>query len=962
MSPAATLTRMHAALILALSNLRGRLTRTLLTLAAIALAVTLVVAVTSGYRSVEATARAFLQETVGGTDLRLATGSQTQAPLTNATVDELNVDPAIADAFGRLESRRPVVGVDGVARPISVNGVAAGDESMRGLPVGESVFEQVAKGDDSRRMRFSAPDAAEAYLDQGAQSLTGVGLGGTLTLPTLDGPRTFTVVGFVHKPTIIAGGISTIYVPLRALQAVEGDEAVSKIFIDLKNGVDAGPFTERWGERAEAAGWRLTEPRVEREKLDQQFRGVEILSLMGGSVAMLAGTFIVFTTLSMGVAERQRQLAMLRAIGASRPQVAAQVVFEGIALSVAGAALGIIMGLLATRGLVALFPDIFVTGLSVSWPGVVIAALGMPAAALAAALQPAWRATRTDPLAAMSPHAAADDAGETVPWRWGLAGLVVALLDTVLLFFPLSLGGYDREVRFYGHVFLGLPLLMIGFFLMSPMFVWGVERLALLGVRLGRRSAIGFVGGVAVLAACGGVAWWLIGAGGGADTPGMVILAALGAGVATLGVAVLGLGMLAAPLWRRDVGLLRQQLTGGLWRAAGTASALMVGLGVLVVMQVQGNSAIGGWDLPDGFPDVFLYTNLDWKGISPEEQALIAAAPGIARKDDGASDTMKIALFNPDLGDNPFALAAAMLPNRTLFIAAEPDGLLDLLSLEFIRGNEADARARLASGRHILITEEFHRLKGYDVGDAFPLRSPQGTIDFTVAGVVYSPGIDVMVGTFDLGDAFEQRSAAAVFGTLADARSIYGVENVRLIAANLEAGVDKEALVGGLRETLGNVGIQVADVRALKEGIQGSFRRILLLASTVAWSAMLVASLGVTNTIVASVRTRQWHFGLLRSLGVTRLGLLKLVLTEAALLGLVGMTLGLSLGLLMAVNARRVTAVLIGFSQPVQVPWGTVGLGALAVVLVSVLAAAWPAVRTARASPLGLLQAGRAAA
>ena len=55
----------------------------------------------------------------------------------------------------------------------------------------------------------------------------------------------------------------------------------------------------------------------------------------------------------------------------------------------------------------------------------------------------------------------------------------MAGFDTLLLFFPGTLGVYDREVRFYGHVFVGLPLLMLGFFLMAPMFVWAVEKLAL---------------------------------------------------------------------------------------------------------------------------------------------------------------------------------------------------------------------------------------------------------------------------------------------------------------------------------------------------------------------------------------------------------------------------------------------------------------------------------------------------
>ena len=84
-------------------------------------------------------------------------------------------------------------------------------------------------------------------------------------------------------------------------------------------------------------------------------------------------------------------------------------------------------------------------------------------------------------------------------------------------------------------------------------------------------------------------------------------------------------------------------------------------------------------------------------------------------------------------------------------------------------------------------------------------------------------------------------------------------------------------------------GFAAYDVRQIKYEIQQGFKRMLLLVSTIAFAAMAVASLGVTNTIMASVRTRRWQFGILRSVGFTRDGLLRLVLAEAVLIGIVGM-------------------------------------------------------------------------
>jgi len=100
----------------------------------------------------------------------------------------------------------------------------------------------------------------------------------------------------------------------------------------------------------------------------------------------------------------------------------------------------------------------------------------------------------------------------------------------------------------------------------------------------------------------------------------------------------------------------------------------------------------------------------------------------------------------------------------------------------------------------------------------------------------------------------------------------------------------------------------------------------------------------------------------LRSIGVTRGQLLRLVLAEATLLGLVGVALGLSAGALMSVNARGLSRITIGYVPPVVVPWGIIWAGAGTVMLISLLASVVPAWNVSRTEPLTLLQAGRAAA
>jgi putative ABC transport system permease protein len=401
-------------------------------------------------------------------------------------------------------------------------------------------------------------------------------------------------------------------------------------------------------------------------------------------------------------------------------------------------------------------------------------------------------------------------------------------------------------------------------------------------------------------------------------------------------------------------------LSSGIWRAAGTCAALMVGLAILVVMNVQGHSALSTWRLPDKFPDLFIAAP-PLAPLGPEDIKKLEATPGLKK-----GEIMPMAIASPEFANPIFAmLGAAVIPNATMFIGIDPDlGLNpDFMQLDFRAGNAAQARELLKKGRHIVVTEEFRKLKGLSVGDKLALKTPvNGVVDYTIAGVVWSPGLDVIVSVQDMGRQFETRTAATVFGTLADARNDFGVDRVFLVAANMdEYGVKRDAVLQRITQQLGRQGMKIGDIRAIKFAVQDTFRKLLLFVSSVALAAMAVASLGVTNTIMASIRSRRWTFGVLRSIGVTRGQLLRMVLAEALLLGLVGVMLGLSAGALMSLNARGLSAILIGFVPELAVPWTIVGVGSLAIMVISLVASVGPALGVARAEPLELLQAGRAA-
>jgi putative ABC transport system permease protein len=141
--------------------------------------------------------------------------------------------------------------------------------------------------------------------------------------------------------------------------------------------------------------------------------------------------------------------------------------------------------------------------------------------------------------------------------------------------------------------------------------------------------------------------------------------------------------------------------------------------------------------------------------------------------------------------------------------------------------------------------------------------------------------------------------------------------------------------------------------------MEATFKDLLLLVAVVPFSAMLIASLGVTNTIMASIRTRRWQLGVLRSIGLTQSQLVRLIFSEALLVGIVACGLGCTAGGLMSIDAHQLSFTMTGFNMPISVAWNYVAAGALIVVSVAVIAAAWPAISVAKAEPLFLLQGGR---
>jgi putative ABC transport system permease protein len=881
---------------LALSNLWVHRTRSLLTVTAIALSVSLVVAVTSGYASLEAMAGKFAGRYMGSADAVITRRSVTSNEFPESVVDDLRKDPGVKRVTGRLEMKNFFTDAKGDSHQQNLVGIR------------RPIDDRIENLEPTVGKWFDTPDGNFAVIDQVSAELAHVGVGDIYHLASPTKSIDLKVTGIVQKPAVLAQHIQTIYLPLMTLQAfadVNHPPMVNRVLVDLTKETSQKAFEKVWDEKLKKVDPFLTLHlgRDVNKIIDTNLQGVHLMSYLGGSVSMLAATFIIFSALSMGVTERSRTLAMMRAIGAVRSQVAQLVVIEGLLLAVAAVLIGIPLGWFWLFLLQLKYSAFLPHGFATSWEGITFAAVGSLIDALLASLLPAWWATRVRPLEAMTPQAT--PSSRFAPYLAAIPGALLVGVDPAILFAPWStwLAGkvddpiaVQRQITVIGHFIFGLPTMMLGFFLIAPLLVVLIEKIA-------------------------------------------------------------------APTVARVMSLtgtlLRQQLSGGVWRVAGTCSALMVGLSILIAMETQGNSILSAWQLPDKFPDIFI---VSWGiGLKGPEIDQLAHTKGIV-----AADLLPIAVANPQLpslAGSKSSLAAltlaAITPDATMFLGVNPEIGMRIMQLKFVQGNQRDAIRLLNEGDHVIVTDEFYQLRHLGLGDNLPLSTNLGTKDFKIAGVVSSPGMDLINARFDMGQQFDQRTQGSIFGSFGDAQKYFGANEIHLFAANLQPGEDKDKVLKQVRAELGNRDMEAGDVRQIKEQMQSTFHQLLAIVSVVPFAALFVASLGVTNTIMASIRVRRWQLGVLRSIGLTRSQLMRLVFSEALLVGVVASGLGLIAGAVMAVDGHQMSWIVSGLHPSIVVPWSYVVIGVGVVMFVSILAGAWPAVNVSRTQPLSLLQGGR---
>ncbi len=314
-------------------------------------------------------------------------------------------------------------------------------------------------------------DTNSAVITQSLADAAGLQLGDTLRVPTATGQASLTVVGLL--PQRLLPGSEEVYVTLpeaQSLFAMPGQINVIRANFDT---VDAAARRRIENNITTTLGGSFAIRVLQQgaEILSNMQIAVAIINLLGG-LALLMGGFIIFNTFRTVVAERRRDIGLLRSIGADRSAIVRIFLIEGLVQGLIGTAIGVLLGYLFARLLLwAIAPillrfiNLQVTPVTFQPLLVAVSVLAGVGVTLLAGLLPARAASRISPLEAMRPAIG----GFTLKRLTGKAfwtGLALIVLATLALF--------SKNLSLLG---LGSLLFVAGLLLISPSLVNPIARL-----------------------------------------------------------------------------------------------------------------------------------------------------------------------------------------------------------------------------------------------------------------------------------------------------------------------------------------------------------------------------------------------------------------------------------------------------------------------------------------------------
>jgi putative ABC transport system permease protein len=356
--------------------------------------------------------------------------------------------------------------------------------------------------------------ADEASIDESTADREGLDIGGTLRIAGEAGVKSYRIVGIQRLGDTSAGGAGTAQLTLPEAQRLTDKEGeLDGISVQAAPGVSPEELSRRIA--------RVLPPRVivetgtqaaarQAQDIKDDLSFFRIVLLVFGGVALLVGSFLIFNTFSITIAQRIRELGMLRTLGASRGQILRGMLLEATVIGVLGSLLGVVAGIGFAGALNAIFKsfgiDLPNTGTVIEPRTIVVAIVVGMVVTFVAALSPAVRATRVSPMAALLeaelPESRAH--GRLFTAVAALLTLGGIALAAVALFGVLGDSGAAAGAVGAGAVFTLLGVSMFSPRLVRPLASvagWPLEKLRGITGRLARENTVRKPGRTAVTSA-----------------------------------------------------------------------------------------------------------------------------------------------------------------------------------------------------------------------------------------------------------------------------------------------------------------------------------------------------------------------------------------------------------------------------------------------------------------------------
>lgn len=248
----------------------------------------------------------------------------------------------------------------------------------------------------------------QVAVDKRTLEKSGLALGESTRVVAGQGVHPVTVVGETEfNGGTSAGATMVVFTPTASRQYFAADNTVPSIEITAAPGITQNQLRDRVAAQLPPETEAVTatqQAQDDQDSLSEAISAINIVLLIFAGLALFVGAFIIFNTFSMLVAQRTRELALLRAMGAKKSQVTRAILGEAVLVGIVGSTLGLGLGVLLAWLLKLLMSKIGLelsSSLPISLRTIIVTySVGIVVTVLAALL-PAWRAGQAPPVEAM---------------------------------------------------------------------------------------------------------------------------------------------------------------------------------------------------------------------------------------------------------------------------------------------------------------------------------------------------------------------------------------------------------------------------------------------------------------------------------------------------------------------------------------------------------------------------------